>query len=1290
MHGAKWTFETQRPELDLDRLVRQRIGRLAQAERGSGIRVVLGIAVERRDGMTDDALRAHAAIEEAIDRGWTLRWLSGSAELQRGALGELSDLLGGVRPVLAAARRSGLVPELRRRWGWWLLAALLVVLGGVAATLLSSIADRPGTGVAAAIGLLVAALAAGLVAKQMSPEINPLFGPRAIARLEQALAREPLESDVERQFRLLLLDRLAGEQRGRAVVVDDLGLLRPRTRRLIKDHLELSRRSAREEMWVLFERGLRPGRARRRVARSPSAPNLSELVPRDCDVWLCRQQPLSSVEKRQLLHRIDGRAIDRADQRLRYRAIGDVLGHMRDEQETIESLSEQLQGVEPAVVQAFALLALEATAPAPAWLAPEEVSFVLRSRSPHNGPLQRLLRNWFPVDRRQVGTIQQSLSLAIEELDPLFEERPGSVGERKAQVATLYADALASGYSALQQAHGLPSIDHAHAFWALYWHRVLTVSGGWSALVAERLSAHICALREPASLAARHDAETARALCEAAIDAAQAAIALCVRGIADDPASERHEDRADDRGHGVLEQAHMLLAGRRSSADRRLLRRLLDVAWMAYMLTGEPALIERISLISQECEMGQPAGDELIEMYLQTLPCPPGTALPPLVERESGQSAAVADCARARAAWLAMLVEPLTRQDESRWLAERAAQTPAALQRVAERAVGRLARPGGLAETLDYVTIAIVASGLELVAQRGGPIDQRLIALIAAAAESASARSTQRTAPGAPASFVLDAALRHCQAAAQRDASQLEQLHVMWHNLQMHELADLAALQRNVLRPPQPGSDGAIVDHLVGLVGESDRPIDRVCSELLIGVDQMRSAPVIGGVTLVQAACAAMGADLGQVLVFELCKAIVLQNIEVDGEDNERVLMRALHNPPGLVGVLDVPDAEVAERLLPLLNCVHRADSEAGALLQQMARERRETIGDAWSADRVDQRIEYAEAQYNAALREPETLSRFLERWRARIWSPGLPPEIAKAHLRHIHRIQQANATDPTDLTVVYEIARDGAARFSESLLSSYRATAGYTYSFVLSRLWPKTGDPGIGMVEDATRLLHDATDVTNRGCVALAKILSDELSRRGECDSSAFSLAIEVQREGIAEIEHEVDPYFNFVVYSQLARHDEPNAAAHSTRAVHWRIEDERLAETDMFLRAADSRFFEVFWHHFTREQSLRCNLSREEVLAGCQAANGALPAPIVVDELGHPSHLSGTFLAIGHRLLHLHPGAEDRDGVRARLHRLAQEHVNDLYVLLIERAGVHADLRRIFEEQRKRFEEM
>ena len=491
-YGVSWPFGGN-PPTDLERLAEERIRRLAEAELGTGNRVGLGIAVERRDGMTSGAERAKSIIDEATDHTWRVRFLSGSAGRQRSGLNELCDLVGDKRAVRRAARNSGLVPALERPWRWWIAAVAVAVTCAAIAGVLTRLAAKPGPGLQAAVtaaGLVAGAGIFTFIAQIITPEIKPVFGPRAKQLLSEPLESDPIENESERDFRDALRVKLARDGPKLAFIVDDLGRLWPRTRALVAAYLAEPGPRGQEQLWIIFERGSPPQRSGARAAREPlNAPNLVGLsVHESFDWWRCRQQPLTLSQKRALLGHQSSRILAmRTDPRLRYRGIGDVVGRPEDEQATAGELGEHLTGLTPSTVRAFALLACAANVPEPPRIRAEDITKLLRGSSrTQSAPIVRLLQVWLPGESGKPAAIHEAISSVSRDLEPFLEELDSRRG-KSIQVSVPYADAFVNSYSNAQKEHGLPGLDSAHALWALYWHRSLTPSQGWSATMA-RLS----------------------------------------------------------------------------------------------------------------------------------------------------------------------------------------------------------------------------------------------------------------------------------------------------------------------------------------------------------------------------------------------------------------------------------------------------------------------------------------------------------------------------------------------------------------------------------------------------------------------------------------------------------------------------------------------------------------------------------------------------------------------------------------------------------------------------------
>ena len=133
--------------------------------------------------------------------------------------------------------------------------------------------------------------------------------------------------------------------------------------------------------------------------------------------------------------------------------------------------------------------------------------------------------------------------------------------------------------------------------------------------------------------------------------------------------------------------------------------------------------------------------------------------------------------------------------------------------------------------------------------------------------------------------------------------------------------------------------------------------------------------------------------------------------------------------------------------------------------------------------------------------------------------------------------------------------------------------------------------------------------------------------------------------------------------------------------------MHEERLVH-----HVARGRYFEVFWHHFTRVPELPCDLERELVAAPAVATGagdgGTVPAALVFGADGMPTAVSGEFLRAGHRLFHGAAGTNGGQQERDAIDHAAQDEIANLYWLLMERTSVSNELREIFRRQRRRFD--
>lgn len=1226
--------------------------------------------------MTWSAARAAMIARDVLDARWTHRYVSGSDDLWRAPHDELADLVGSARRVRAAARKTGLVPGLERERRWWMLTAMIVVAAGVAATLASRLANESSAGPESAVGLLLAAAVGSLIARALGHDAVPPFGPRATARIEDALATPATNREEERKFRAALRRALVDDDRRRVVVVDHLGGLHSRTQKLIEHYVRDPGPLAQEELWLLFERGRRPVHAADKLTGEPiNAPNLMALEPHDSiKVWRCRQRPLAWDEKVRLLQRLTKREPTREDRRLRSRAIGDVVRLPSDDDETLDELEAQLAHREPGTLRAFALLAVAATAPAPAPVASSDLAALLRRPTrPRHSPLELLLREWFSPDLGSPAAVQEAVASVARELSPLLEEQPRRRGERGVQVAFPFADALESVYPRVREEYELPDSDHARAFWALYWHNRLGAPRGWSAAATERLVTHLNAIRDPRALRKRHGAQVARALCVAAIDAIDAAHAHCVAGIGGASEDKCHQG-AGHQGRSLVEQAHLLITGEQGGIDRRLTERLLVAGWSAYMLTGTSRVAFAASALAHDYGCPTDAESDLSGLYLETVPR--SDRQPPLLPRSTdAATAAIVDHAAARGALLALIVKPLTRSGESEWLASLATGKRDQLVQIVRRTTARVAAADDpLTEPLDYLTLGVVALRVALVEQRGR-VSRSVRAALDRAATVARNRQEARAAPDAPQHFVLDGLIRQFLASHDGAADVLGDLHVMWHNLELHELADLTAIARNVISGAISEERGEqVASYLVGLDDTDDRPINRIAAELLIGGQRLAENRIKAGTVLVEAGSLCADSELGPRLTFELCKVLVTQSLGQRNKLTEKLLERALDPPPGCADLFDVPDDAVADRVLPLVNCVDDAAAPVATDLVELIARRRGRIGNPWQVDRVDQYLEYWRASQGPA-RERPLLENFLERWRTRIWDGMLPapPRHVMFHLG--------------DDTLTYDFDDAGGARACPpGRPPDFEAAARDTYTYVLQRVWDAVGR-GVGIPEDAARLLVEcANPARQRAYVLLSHSLAEHLADCGRTRSAVFRRAVEVLRDGIHDVERGLHPRVNQKIYDLLAEHDPDRAARHRGRAVFWQVEDERLQQERLFLHQAARRYFDVFWYHFKRRPELPCDLDPAIVATPLGRADPAVPNPISFDADGRPLHVSGAYLRLGHEMFHEHAPGPHADEVRGRINQLAREAITPLYTLLIGAARSN-ELKALLRDQRRRF---
>jgi hypothetical protein len=1296
----------EEPIDDFETLVRRRISRVLNAK-GSNTRVLLGIVVEARDGMTRDAERACTIISERVEPNWRIRFLSGDERHKQGPLTELSALFGGTRPIMRAARASGLVPGHAKDWIWSAFMTTLAVVLSVAAGLGSHLAVGANVYSGGVIGLAVgsgvlAALASGLKAGGI-----PVFGHPAMKRLEEAVAADAAKTDADLAFGTRLVEELSHERgsfrelssqkRNRAVVIDDYGRLSPRTMELVEQYIRTSPRDAvrdptkdrPEELWVVFDKGSPPEseRAQRSTGHISDFTTFGSFQARTY-----RQQQLDDVRKRLLVRRLEHGSLDRNDRRLRYRRIGDIISGAKDATTEQELLVQLRDDGDSSSVLSFAFLAVAASVPSPARLRPADV---VRPMSAHGGaspdPLRDLLLAWFPKLNRP-GPLSDALRNSARTFAPFFEEREKH--DRGVRVDAGWADAFAHAYNAIRREHDLPPADGAHAFWALYWRRRLANSSSWSGPAVESMITHLRALREPASVSHRYGEHVARSLCEAALFGAHAALALCIPGVAP---GRSYAPGDTEEQEGLIDCAFAFISEGAEPQDDAFRETLLDCAWALYMLTGHSVLLEPISVI-EYTRTGRAADDPLVNLYLESLVR--GSApLPPLPERDSPSSEAVRDHARVRGLWLAALLRPLIRRGRSDWLSEAIADSEATMAGVISRAVVRIeAGRNDLFDSLDYATLVVGGTWCRLTQAPGEPCSEALnVALKGMGGGIRRAREARQGSSSGRRNFVLNGLLQTLIAIVVDEPDDLSDLYVMWRSLELNELADLCGLCCNVYAAADPKlcfRDDAKL--LVGLGGAEDRPINIVESELLAGIARLSGSVASGGTPIVEAACVAIDARLGEGFLFEFSKLLATQHMTIGYKRRERILQRALDTPEGHRGVFETEDHELGETVTQLLNCLEDPRSAVAEQLAAALAGRRASIRSPWLEDELDQCLEYSQVGHTTPCDDNELLA-LLTRWRIRIWEPGLPPSVAGANAsreRHTESaLSPSNASSSGDAKVlyVYEFPENGEQLpITSTQINAYQAKTRYTYAFVLARMWDGVDRVQGAVLDDAIRLLSEDLPVSRGGYVTLANCVSTRLAALGMKTSAAFERAISVQREGIAYAKADLTPLTNYLVYSELVEHDPHARADHEGCAEFWEYEEHRLSQERLFLQFEGRHYFEVFWYHYGRPPEPPCDLDRSEVETPYSSPPGEVPEPLLLDELEEVVGISGDFLRLGDEVFHRRPMQLGSEAIRSEISSRARRNVHPLYELLIGRETVSPSVRELYQEQLKRFDEL
>lgn len=1267
---TSWKFGMDKGSLEL--LVRRREHYLRREALGTHFRQVVAVSVVRRDGMSWSALAARRAITTESGKEWHLRCVSGSEDRRRSPQRELAALVGTERRVRRAARASGLMAPLRRDWSLWMtLAVAAVVLGG-ASVALPNIVARPGMQTSAAVAVSLAVALATLITSLLAAKIAVLPGPAAGNKLSEALDHDIAEDAVERAFIDGLRPYIRPRRRRRAFVIDRFDGLRPVTQHLIQAYLEEPGDPGEEELWVIFAQG--------QPRNAPSLVSLMKRTNAHIAFGHCRQRLLTTADKADLIRSIEQRRPSRADTRLKQQGIVDVIDRAGETEAAIATeLSARLDRIDDGVhvVRGFALLALASTVTAPPELATKTLMKIASESGSRRSPLHELLVAWFPEESRNAVAISHALNRVAVELDELLDcARPGL----RLRVAPAFADALVE--RDVWRSYELPSADHGHAFWALYWQREL--ESRWQATVAERLVAHLRALRDAVHIQQRHGARLATALHEAALTAIDASIALCIPGLT--PEVNNTDGPTGSKAPGLLAQAHYLVPRRNGRADAPRQRQLVARAWTAHALTGDPAILETLSTFSLESRTSSCAKDPLAQLYFQRIAGPDGSPL----DIEHGvleADASLADHARVRGAWFAEIVRPITENPRDTLLHGAVRALPKDAIVSTDAVVKRLLRggPATLAHALDYVTLIYAALHHALVRHRGGTVDGSSLAGLVEVASDLMARKPRRT------HFVVEGLRWQLSAVAKvacsvlgsesdpeskarvaGAAAELDAVHVMWTNLEEAELANVTALARNTARlfatdPHVTAADAEVGAYLHGIGELGDGTLHRLEMELLVGTERRSYSRARAGVPLDAAAHTAIHGGLSEPITITLCEQI-LWSAPAPSPDPQReaILSYLANSAAGLAGILGIGgDDEVPYAARVMLGCITRDNVSLYEDVRTAAGERTKMMDDPWLVDVVQHEFEWFELHRDGPpVREADVVALAL-RWRKRHWPEG-----------DVGREEQPSAF--------------------------YKRRTASLYPWILLYMWPAVHRSRGAVLQDATRLVAEADlEGPNPGMVCLANSVVRELDATPGAEAGLLERALAVMHAGALNAEPVATPDMNARIFDRLAK-DHPQYKA---RAVAWRAENERLKEERLVLHVFEGRFFEVFWHHFTNVLELPCDIPRDQLAATLTAARSMrvatlkahgfeVPAAIMYDDRGLPQRLSGDFIRIGHYLLH---ASTDSDGPvlgneddRIAVDDMAQRHLSALYELLINHAEISGPLREIYRRQRDRFEEV
>jgi hypothetical protein len=1289
-------------------------------ERTTGNSAVLGIGVETRDGMTWSAEKVAETVRD-VGADWELRTVTRHAGEADAAFKQLVELVGNRRTIRRAMRSSTLVPELYRPLAWLTGAAVLAASVGVAGALLGRLAV--GAAAPLSFGVLVLSGLALWAANRLAPSLTLMSGADIDQRMAKALAENPEGRESEQRFEAAIVRALDPEHR-RIVILEDLEAVSPWVSNVVTSYLKNRPGTRARQLWVLLARARQPsGSSPAGQAEPVNVPALNMLrVDGRYSWWLFGQNTLTKAEKKELLEKRGGCYVRREDERVRQRPVGRVVAMEQIEYEGDRPSMPELDDLTPAELRAFALLAVAARVPDPGAVEAADLGTIARGSNSEDARLTELLREWFPEGDQNAPAIEDAFDVVARRLLAQLAQPPTGRIRSAMRVRRSFADALCA--SAAWEARELPSQDLAHAFWCAYSERELLQRRQWSAPVADRLIWHLRAIKEPTRLRSSGRHELADRLFQTAVGGAEAALALCVEGLVPRPTG--------DNRRGLYQQARLLLATDAQPPDVARTERLCTSAWLAYQLTGEPAFVGSVNGLSADLGTSPPKEptDRLLRLYREMVPGVKSTPLPSSGGHRA--SAAVLDNARIRAIWLVSILAPMIETKRAPELHAAAAAVDAATPAILKGALARLRESSDdNTAALDHMTLIRLVLGETMTAGREGDRVAQARERCELILSFCSGRMARGSNPRVRVHYMLDGLLRHLDATARaslallgtREArstddslsaalEELENLHVIWHNMELYELADLAAMSRaafdlvdhpNAMSAAVPGSSGG--DYLVGLTAGGAAVMYRMEVALVVGVPRLAWSFPAASVPLLEAANLAITNGMGEQLAAELCRLVLPLSGNTPAVAQAEQIAAYLLDPPGQAGALDVPDNVLIGIADSLLCCVTSTRSPVGKRVIEAIRTRNVDVASEWVKDRIEQSVEHATAFHDKPPSDPEELAELLSSWRRRAWGEGTAKSPNPREPRPSDYLQ---ATRKLYCDVLAYVLRDSADN------EQVEADAAKLLAAIPAE------ERTLGAVQLAYRLCirlelappHEAAagaslrpaSETGTATAPIPFRLSVDVPQAEQPASSSrerLALALEVQRSAIAAVAGYLSPGSSCAIYLFLARHhDGQQAIEYRAKGQFWRAADERLKQEALVDQYQRGRYFEVFWHHFRRVPELPLDSDWGQLQAlldnpRAQLWNLAepIPEPLELDDRENPIRVCSRFVRAGYFLFH--SGAEEALSAQAAETRrhvdaAAGRAIHGLYRLLVQNPRLTPELHEIYRQQRSRFDQI